>query len=208
MVTGLLRSLASVVALPRAKYRGAWASVLDEKGQVYTERVFTACLRGYSADIDVGGALPKPDPTTCLHIDPVKVEEQGGMYLRKDKWRYLHIQLTEYRRQSGSGTDCMTVCSESQGTKSGVWGGEGGGGTAQVEELLECEYDLEVDAHEHSPAPCCVIVTAHRILAWAMHGPCGHTASMVMHLCDNPLCLNPWHLKWGSMQENHRDNAH
>lgn len=55
----------------------------------------------------------------------------------------------------------------------------------------------------------------HRIVCLAIWGPPkvfwqhdsrGHkklvTKHVCMHLCNNPECLNPWHLAWGSYSEN------
>lgn len=45
---------------------------------------------------------------------------------------------------------------------------------------------------------------AHQVVCWAFHGPapCGH--SMVIHVCENPRCLNPFHLQHGTPKQNAR----
>ena len=45
---------------------------------------------------------------------------------------------------------------------------------------------------------------AHRIVTWSMYGPPPTTLEMpvVMHLCDNPACLNPEHMVWGEDKHN------
>ena len=44
----------------------------------------------------------------------------------------------------------------------------------------------------------------HRLSAEIHHGP-GVKGQEVMHLCDNPPCLNPEHLKWGTRKQNVQD---
>ncbi len=47
-------------------------------------------------------------------------------------------------------------------------------------------------------------VYAHR-LAWALHNGADPSGFVVMHLCDNPPCVNPDHLRLGTYLENNRD---
>lgn len=53
----------------------------------------------------------------------------------------------------------------------------------------------------------------HRLLCWAFHGPPGDyeitvrgqvvdKKQEVCHTCENPMCMNPMHLKWGTHKEN------
>lgn len=49
-------------------------------------------------------------------------------------------------------------------------------------------------------------LTSHRIAYQLTHGPIGDGMS-VLHLCDNPACCNPAHLREGSQSENMRDAA-
>jgi hypothetical protein len=44
----------------------------------------------------------------------------------------------------------------------------------------------------------------HRLSAEIHYGP-GASGQEVMHLCDNPPCLNPKHLKWGTRKQNVAD---
>lgn len=47
---------------------------------------------------------------------------------------------------------------------------------------------------------------AHR-LSWEIHkGSIDHD-KIVMHICDNPICVNPDHLKLGTYKENQQDMA-
>ena len=41
----------------------------------------------------------------------------------------------------------------------------------------------------------------HRIVAWSMLGP-PMDGEEVLHNCDNPKCLSPYHIKYGSHREN------
>ena len=45
---------------------------------------------------------------------------------------------------------------------------------------------------------------AHRIVMWAIKGPprASITYPVVMHTCNNKMCINPMHLKWGDQTEN------
>jgi hypothetical protein len=43
---------------------------------------------------------------------------------------------------------------------------------------------------------------AHRVACERAHGPAPSPDSVAMHSCDNPPCVNPAHLSWGSQSEN------
>lgn len=68
-------------------------------------------------------------------------------------------------------------------------------------------YDKDVDATylrvylgvDASSTP--VYEYGHRIVAWSVFGPPLH-GQEVMHICHNPRCLSPFHLKYGSHAEN------
>jgi hypothetical protein len=56
-------------------------------------------------------------------------------------------------------------------------------------------------------APSRKTVYAHR-LAWEMfRGPILPATPFVLHHCDNPRCVNPWHLWLGTHQDNMDDMA-
>lgn len=42
----------------------------------------------------------------------------------------------------------------------------------------------------------------HRLLCFLYHGPSPHPDHVVGHLCDNKLCICPWHLAWMTQAEN------
>lgn len=50
------------------------------------------------------------------------------------------------------------------------------------------------------------MVQAHRV-SLRIHGIDDSTASVVMHTCDNPPCVNPSHLRLAGVQENSSDMA-
>jgi hypothetical protein len=44
---------------------------------------------------------------------------------------------------------------------------------------------------------------AHRLVAWAVHGPGPNNTSVVMHACEGcKTCVSPAHLSWGSQEAN------
>lgn len=47
---------------------------------------------------------------------------------------------------------------------------------------------------------------AHRIACERAHGEAPAVDSVAMHSCDNPPCVNPAHLSWGTQQQNIRDS--
>ena len=48
-----------------------------------------------------------------------------------------------------------------------------------------------------------VEMMAHRLMAWVFLGPSGdRSRDVVMHVCDEPACVNPWHMYWGTRGEN------
>lgn len=49
-----------------------------------------------------------------------------------------------------------------------------------------------------------VHIKAHR-LAWALHNGADPAGMVVMHLCDNPPCVNPEHLMLGTKGDNRAD---
>ena len=51
------------------------------------------------------------------------------------------------------------------------------------------------------------IESAHRLVCTATWGRAPEEGMVVMHLCDNALCVCPAHLKWGSKAENHFTNG-
>lgn len=48
------------------------------------------------------------------------------------------------------------------------------------------------------------VMTANRLMLILLHG-LPETKSVAMHTCDNPPCINPDHLRWGSHKENSKD---
>lgn len=48
---------------------------------------------------------------------------------------------------------------------------------------------------------------AHRFACETIHGPSPEDKPYVLHQCDNPACINPAHLRFGSPQENMDDKV-
>ena len=42
----------------------------------------------------------------------------------------------------------------------------------------------------------------HRFVCFAFKGPPEVDSHVCMHLCGESTCLNPYHLAWGSQQQN------
>lgn len=64
---------------------------------------------------------------------------------------------------------------------------------------------LVMQLTENNVANMNIFEHAHRLVTWYMHGPPpAHFGPhpVAMHTCDNPDCLNPAHLKWGSHSTN------
>src|SRR5688572_17681594 len=60
------------------------------------------------------------------------------------------------------------------------------------------------DGYGRLGGPNRTTLRVHR-LSWEIHhGPLPEGA-MVLHKCDRPICLNPWHLFLGSLLTNNRD---
>jgi hypothetical protein len=47
----------------------------------------------------------------------------------------------------------------------------------------------------------------HRLVLWAKEGAAAAVAEgkVAMHSCNNKKCINPHHLRWGSIRKNNRD---
>jgi hypothetical protein len=48
-------------------------------------------------------------------------------------------------------------------------------------------------------------IVASRIACYLGHGDPLYNGAFALHSCDNPLCCNPKHLRWGDQKDNVRD---
>src|SRR5262245_53660367 len=48
-------------------------------------------------------------------------------------------------------------------------------------------------------------ILAHRIVCFFRHGAPPEGKPYAIHSCDNPICCNPRHLRWGAPKDNVRD---
>ena len=63
-------------------------------------------------------------------------------------------------------------------------------------------YGFVCNPDKSSPSK---MVRVHRLVCAEVHSGPSSRKGCVLHLCDNPACFNPKHLRWGSQLENIRD---
>lgn len=96
------------------------------------------------------------------------------------------------RRRVASTIEMPTVCMEYHKAKAN-------GSTCFNFDVDGPYMKVYLGRNKHSQKP--VMEYAHRIVAWAMFGP-PLEGQEVMHVCNNPKCLSPMHLKYGGHAEN------